>query len=99
MKETSNKRLRCIVVVVCVNCGCSVGVVGLNGSEIVSSFDAHGLGKCVPYCSVTGWEVLMYDTRQKECSKHVAAALISTAYRAPHLSLCMCQTSRKCAVL
>ena len=33
-----------------------------------------------------------YGIRQKDCNKLTAAALISTAYRAPCLSLCVCRT-------
>ena len=33
-----------------------------------------------------------YSIRLKECNKHVVAALISVAYRAPHLSLCVRRT-------
>ena len=37
-------------------------------------------------------KLYIYDIRQEECNKRAAAALISTAYRAPRLSLCVCRT-------
>ena len=44
------------------------------------------------YC-FTKWLLLeAYGIRQKECNERAVAALISTAYRVPRLSLCVCHT-------
>ena len=68
------------------------------GQRLSAHLTHAGVGSAFLIAVSQAWEVHMYDTRQKECNKH-AAALISTAYRAPRLSLRVCQTSRKCAVL
>ena len=39
-----------------------------------------------------GTNIRTVYVRQKECNKHAVVALISVAYRAPHLSLCVRRT-------
>ena len=41
------------------------------------------------YISIHGIYISIQGIRQKECNKCAAATLISAAYRAPHLSLCV----------
>ena len=63
------------------------GPISLNSEGVSADTPSQvrtGMHVCVPMHT--------YGIRQKECNKRAVAALISTAYRAPRLSLCVRRT-------